>query len=73
MGTPRSRPTRLTVVPDKWIRSIRRFVDLIVGPIDLICGPEDLLEDSSMRPYLIRSGSLACKIRHKKSVALLDS
>ena len=42
MGTPGSPPARVTAVPDKWVRPVRRPVDLIVGPTDLICGPEDL-------------------------------
>jgi hypothetical protein len=42
MGTPGSPPTRLTVVPDKWVRPTRRPADLSVGPTDLIGGPHDL-------------------------------
>ena len=42
MGTPGSPPARLTAVPDKWVRPIRRLDDLTVGPTDLICDPEDL-------------------------------
>jgi hypothetical protein len=34
MGTPGSPPTRLTAVPDKWVRPAR-------GPADLTCGSED--------------------------------
>jgi hypothetical protein len=48
MGTPGSLPTRLTAVPDKWVRPIRRPTDLTVGPTDLVGGtrpPEDLPED----------------------------
>jgi hypothetical protein len=33
---------RITVVPGKWVRPIRRLADLTVGPTDLICGLEDL-------------------------------
>jgi hypothetical protein len=40
MGTPGSPPTRLTVVPDKWVRP----ADLSVGPTDLIGGPHDILK-----------------------------
>jgi hypothetical protein len=44
MGTPRSPPTRLTAVPDKWVRPTRRLVDLLVGPTDLVGGPHNLLK-----------------------------
>jgi hypothetical protein len=44
MGTPGSPPTRLTVVPDKWVRPIRRTADLSVGPTDLVGCPHDLLK-----------------------------
>jgi hypothetical protein len=44
MGTPGSPPTRLTVVPDKWVRPTRRPVDLSVGPTDLVGRPNDLLK-----------------------------
>jgi hypothetical protein len=43
MGTPGSPPTRLTAVPDKWVRPIRLLTDLSVGPTDLVGGPHDLL------------------------------
>jgi hypothetical protein len=33
---------RITVVPGKWVRPIRRLADLTVGPTDVICGLEDL-------------------------------
>jgi hypothetical protein len=36
MGTPRSPPTRLTTVPDKWVRPTRRPADLVGGPHDLL-------------------------------------
>jgi hypothetical protein len=42
MGTLGSIPTRLTVVPDKWVRPTRRPADLSVGPTDLVGGPHDL-------------------------------
>jgi hypothetical protein len=42
MGTPGSPLTRLIIVPDKWVRPIRKLVALTVDPTDLICGPEDL-------------------------------
>jgi hypothetical protein len=41
MGTPGSPPTRLTAVPDKWVRPTRKPADLSVGLPDLTCGPED--------------------------------
>jgi hypothetical protein len=44
MGTPGSSPTRLTAVPDKWIRPTRRPADLSVVPTDLVGSPHDLLK-----------------------------
>jgi hypothetical protein len=44
MGTPGSPPTRLTAVPDKWVRPTRRPADLLVGPTDLVGSPHDLLK-----------------------------
>jgi hypothetical protein len=44
MDTPGSPPTRLTAVPDKWVRLTRRPVDLSVGPTHLIDSPYDLLK-----------------------------
>jgi hypothetical protein len=44
MGTPGSPPTRLTTVPDKWVRPTGRPADLSVGPTDLVGGPHDLLK-----------------------------
>jgi hypothetical protein len=44
MGTPGSPSTRLTAVPDKWVRPTRRLADLSVGPTDLVGGPHDLLK-----------------------------
>jgi hypothetical protein len=44
MGTPGSPPTRLTVVPDKWVRPTRIPDDLLVGPTDLVDGPHDILK-----------------------------
>jgi hypothetical protein len=44
MGTPRSPPTRLTAIPDKWVRPTRRPADLLVGPTDLVGSPHDLLK-----------------------------
>jgi hypothetical protein len=42
MGTPGSPPTRLTTVPNKWVRPTRRPADLSVGPTDLVGSPHDL-------------------------------
>jgi hypothetical protein len=44
MGTPGSPLTRLTTVPDKWVRPTRRPADLSVAPTDLVGGPHDLLK-----------------------------
>jgi hypothetical protein len=44
MGTPGSPPTKLTAVPDKWVRPTRRPADLSVGPTDLVSSPHDLLK-----------------------------
>jgi hypothetical protein len=44
MGTSGSPPTRLTAVPDKWVRPTRRPTNLSVGPTDLVGGPYDLLK-----------------------------
>jgi hypothetical protein len=44
MGTPGSPPTRLTVVPDKWVWLTRRPADLLVDPTDLVGGPHDFLK-----------------------------
>jgi hypothetical protein len=44
MGAPGSPTTRLTTVPDKWVRPTRRPADLSVGPINLVGGPDDLLK-----------------------------
>jgi hypothetical protein len=41
---PGSPPTRLTAVPDKWVRPTRRLADLSVGPTDLVGSPHDLLK-----------------------------
>jgi hypothetical protein len=40
----------LTVVPDKWVRPVKRLVDLIVGPTDLVGGPHDLLKTFQQIP-----------------------
>jgi hypothetical protein len=43
-GYPWVPPTRLTAVPDKWVRPTRRPADLSVGPSDLVGSPRDLLK-----------------------------
>jgi hypothetical protein len=43
MGTPGSPPTKLTVIPDKWLRPTRRPTDLSVGLPDLTVGLTDLV------------------------------
>jgi hypothetical protein len=49
-GYPWAPPTKLTAVPDRWVRPTRKPADLAVGPTDLVGGPQDLPEDS-IRPY----------------------
>jgi hypothetical protein len=51
MGTLGSPPTRLVVVPDKWVRPTRRLADLSVGPTDLVGGPHDLLKTFQKIPH----------------------
>jgi hypothetical protein len=60
-GYPWVRLSRLTVVPDKWVRPIRRLANLTVGPMDMICGPENLHDNSTRRLSPIRD--LACIAR----------
>jgi hypothetical protein len=67
MGTPGSPPTRLTAVPDKWVRPTRRLADLLVGPTDLVGDLHDLLKTFQKiprRPNPSRPQDLAYKIRH---------
>jgi hypothetical protein len=52
MGTPGSPPTRLTAVPDNWVRPTRRPADLSVGPTDLVGGPHDLLKTFRKIPQM---------------------
>jgi hypothetical protein len=52
MGTPGSPLTRLTTVPDKWVRPTRKPADLLVGPTDLVGGPQDLLKTSQKIPQM---------------------
>jgi hypothetical protein len=54
MGTPVSPPTRLTVIPNKWVWPIRRPADLLVGPTDLVGGPHDLLKTFQKIPQTRR-------------------
>jgi hypothetical protein len=66
MGTPGSPQTRLTVVPDKWVRPTRRPANLSVGPTDLVGGPHDLLKTFHkipIRPSSVRPQDLAYKTR----------
>jgi hypothetical protein len=51
MGTPGSPPTRLTAVPGKWFRPIRRPTDLTVSPTDLVGGPHNLLKTFQKIPH----------------------
>jgi hypothetical protein len=50
MGTPGSPLTRLTTVPDKWVRPTRRPDHRFVGPTDLVGDPHDLLKTSQKIP-----------------------
>jgi hypothetical protein len=66
MGTPRSPPTRLTAVPDKWVQPTRRPADLSVGPSDLVGGPHDLpktFQKIPRRPSSARPHDLVYKTR----------
>jgi hypothetical protein len=71
MGTPGSPPTRLTAVPDKWVRPTRRPADLLVDPTDLVGGPHDLLKTFQKIPRTTlsrREDSLACKTRQSRRI-----
>jgi hypothetical protein len=54
MVTPGSPPTRLTAVPDKWVRPTRRPADLSVGLTDLVGSPHDLLKTFQKIPQTRR-------------------
>jgi hypothetical protein len=54
MGIPGSPPTRLMVVPDKWVWPTRRPADLSVGPTDLVGSPHDLLKTFQKIPQTRR-------------------
>jgi hypothetical protein len=47
-------PTRLTAVPNKWVRPTRRPADLLVGPTDLVGSPHDLLKTFQKIPQTRR-------------------
>jgi hypothetical protein len=71
MGTPRSPPTRLTAVPDKWVRPARRPADLFVGPTDLVGSPHDLLktfQNISQTTLSRQEDNLACKTRQSRRI-----
>jgi hypothetical protein len=71
MGTPGSPPTRLTAVPDKWVRPTRRLADLTVGPTDLVGGPHDLMKTFQKIPQTTlskREDSLVRKIRQSRQI-----
>jgi hypothetical protein len=57
MGTPGSPPTRLTAIPDIWVRPTRRLADLSVGPTDLVGGPHDLLKTFQKIPQMTSFGT----------------
>jgi hypothetical protein len=44
MGTLGSPPTRLTTIPNKWVRPTGIRADLSVGPTDLVGSPHNLLK-----------------------------
>jgi hypothetical protein len=52
MGTPRSPPTRLRTVLDKWVRPTGRPADLSVSPTDLVGSPHDLLKTIQKIPQM---------------------
>jgi hypothetical protein len=69
MGKPGSPPTRLTVVPDKWVRPTRRPADLLVGPTDLVGGPRDLLKTFQKIPQTTSFGTTSrLSVQDKTSV-----
>jgi hypothetical protein len=59
MGTPRSPPTRLTDVPDKWVLPTRRPADLSVGPTDLVGSPHDLLKTFQKIPQTTKFSTIS--------------
>jgi hypothetical protein len=56
-GTRGSPPTRLTAVPDKWVRPTRIPADLSVGPTDLVGSPHDLLKTFQKIPQTTSFGT----------------
>jgi hypothetical protein len=70
-GYPWVQPTRLMVVPDKWVRPTRRPADLLVGPTDLVGNPHDFLKTFQKIPQTTlsrREDSLARKTRQPKRI-----
>jgi hypothetical protein len=61
MGTPGSQPTRLTAIPDKWVRPTRRPADLSVDPTDLVGSPHDLLKTIQKIPQTRRQLGVQAK------------
>jgi hypothetical protein len=57
MGTPGSPLTKLTVVPDKWVRPTRRPADLSVDLTDLVGGPHDLMKTFQKIPQMTWSAT----------------
>jgi hypothetical protein len=69
MGTPVSLPTRLTAVPDKWVRPTRRPADVSVGPTDLVGGQHDFLKTFQKIPQMTQSiTTLRLGVQDKTSV-----
>jgi hypothetical protein len=74
ISTPGSPPTRLTAVPDKWIRPTRRPADLSVGPTDLVGRPHDLLKTFQKIPQTTYSiTTLRLGVQDKTSVDFAQS
>jgi hypothetical protein len=74
MGTPGSPPTRLTTVPDKWVRPTRRPADLSVGTTDLVGSPHDLLKTFQKIPQTTKSITMSrLSVQDKTSVDFAQS
>jgi hypothetical protein len=74
MGTPGSPLTRLTAVPDKWVRPTRRPANLTVGPTDLVGGPHDLLKTFQKISQTTSFGTTSrLGVQEKTSVDLAQS
>jgi hypothetical protein len=52
MGTLGSPLTRLTAVPDKWVRPTGRPADLLVGRTNLVGGLHDLIKTFQKIPRM---------------------